>query len=286
MMNNLIRSLCLATAALASVLVCAQGGKDIRPIPPETLRKLDLMNEATDRAEALLAKGLFDEAIWEFRRAVEIQDTIPGWASTTKYNLAKALVVAGRNEEAMEAFAKAVMWDEKRGDWYVNGPPAERLAMDYAILAAKQGDERKAKEMYYFGLRNFNSFGQASFEAMPFIVVFDPDPLMEVWEYSPEALTAAALMAHVSCQERESERFLQEVRRLKPDWMLPVAFEAHRHVGDKRDELLGIARGLARSEREIMWLDQARDKDRLDRVQDIGLMLRRQSTALAPPKRQ
>jgi tetratricopeptide (TPR) repeat protein len=283
MMNNLIRSLCLATAALASVLVCAQGGKDIRPIPPETLRKLDLMNEATDRAEALLAKGLFDEAIWEFRRAVEIEDTIPGWFSSGHYDLAKALVVAGRNEEAMEAFAKAVKWDEKRGDWYVNGPPPYRIAMDYAILAAKQGDERKAKEMYYFGLRRFNSGADKYVEPVPFIVVFDPDPLMDVWEYSPEALTAAALMAHVSYQRPE---FLQEVKRLKPDWMLPVAFEGLHSFGTKRDELLGIARGLARSEREIMWLDQARNKDRLDRVQDIGLMLRRRSTALAPPKRQ
>jgi tetratricopeptide (TPR) repeat protein len=286
MMNNLIRSLCLATAALASVLVCAQGGKDIRPIPPETLRKLDLMNEATDRAEALLAKGLFDEAIWEFRRAVEIQDTIPGWASTTKYNLAKALVVAGRNEEAMEAFAKAVMWDEKRGDWYVNGPPAERLAMDYAILAAKQGDERKAKEMYYFGLRNFNPFGEAGFEAMPFIVVFDPDPLMEVWEYSPEALTTAALMAHASHRGTGWRELVQEVRRRKPDWMLPIVFESFSYASGQRDEMLGIARGLAKSEREIMWLEQVRNRDPLHKWNKVGADLRRQSTALAPPKRQ
>jgi tetratricopeptide (TPR) repeat protein len=246
-MNNRIsvRLLPIAACLVAGVLGQAQEDRG-KPVPRDILAKGDKVSRLIDRGEGLLAIGKAGEAVDVMLQAVALENTIgDGFRSSANYALARALTQAGRDEEALKAYRSSVEWSEKAGDLEVNGPLLEPLAMDYAALLAKCGHDAEAKEIYYFGLRNLNPYGERRFEPIPFIVVFDPDPNGVYWEYSRTKLEAAALMAKAGQMQNHDEATAEKARKLAPDWFYPVLWQANRHGNARKSKLFDLAQQLA-----------------------------------------
>jgi tetratricopeptide (TPR) repeat protein len=254
-------------------------GREIQPIPPAIQRIFDEISATLTVADNHLERNELDRAIEQYRRVMKLEASIYGNRGNGAYGLAQALTRADRPAEAMDAYAKAVWWEERRNDWSVTGPPVIEFAMDYAMLAARQGDVARAKEMYYFGMRQFNRYGGKSYEPIPFLVVFDPDPSpeMEVWEYSESNLRAAALMAKVASQGSKDRPLIDEVRKLAPNWSFPLAFLAESPVGKPNEEFMALALQLARNDQERAWIGLLKSKDRIDLT---GFQLRKASPAV------
>jgi tetratricopeptide (TPR) repeat protein len=264
--------------SLFSLLVSDQG-KDVKPISPDILRKGKEITATIERGDSFLFAKDFESAVLEYRKAMEIEATLPGGASSGAYQLAKAFAIMGNHKSALDAFAVAVKFDHRRKDWAVRGPSTIQVAMDFAICAAQVGDVKKAKEMYYFGLRNFNTQLDPSVEPIPFIVVFDPDPTMECWEYSKESLIAAAKM--VKAVYTDTAVLIAEVHALKPDWLLPYLFEASGRTGKAREGLVLEASKNAKTDRERGLIRAYVEKTI---PLDTGLMLRKNSIVLKNSK--
>jgi tetratricopeptide (TPR) repeat protein len=272
-------------AVLSLNLAFAQGGgRTVYTMNPELRAKYDKANEATRRGEAFLKLGQIEDAIKAFREAVRISDTIGSFSSSWNYDLAKALTTAGRTKEALAVYKKAIRWDPVRKELDINGPPAIDITMDYAMLLAKSGKEDEAKAIYYYGLRYFNWDAQSVVEPFPFLVVFDPDddPNATVWDYSPENLEAAATMAKASFLGWDLDYKLVKVRKLQPTWILPVVSQAsNKTPGPKRDELINLAKALAKNDEERSWIKAFLKGENLAKV---GLAMRKSSSVLNKAK--
>ena len=239
--------------------------KNVKPISPELLEKVDRARDAINRGDEYMAKGAITDAIREYKIATEIGSTLPnGGSSSGVYQLAKAYQTQGSYTEAMDAFSKAVKWNKKWGDWSVNGPQAILVAMDYAMLAAKVGDHAKAKEMYYWGLRVFNRYGGKDFEPYPLLVLFDPEPGMDVWEYSADALVLAATMAKAPHMNSRCIPMVKEIRASKPDWLVPVVFLATFGSTEESAQFYAAARSMAKTAEERELIEKTKGKERID----------------------
>ncbi|MEW5884138.1 MAG: tetratricopeptide repeat protein [Armatimonadota bacterium] len=207
---------------------------------------------AVARADALWREQRYDEAIAALREAATISERLSYFTSRYHHHLAKVLVRTGRKDEALEAYRKAFRWDAELGELDFGTAPAVQEAMEYAILLAQAGREEDAKAMYYYGLRIFNRFPGGILEPFPFLVVFDPDPVMQYWPYSVENFTAAAtvLTADLSGPYRPYEK----VRQMKPDWILPAIYNVWQPLVDGQErERLAAAMRLARTQEEREW---------------------------------
>jgi tetratricopeptide (TPR) repeat protein len=256
------------------VLVCfsaaAQTDQDWNKaikMPPEELAKMERAGAALSRGRALMKENNVEEAISAFREAIAVHNTMRGFYSSGNYELAKALVLAGRPEEALAAYKNAINYREDWKDLHVNGPPAVRLAMDYAILLAKRGKDDEAKAMYYYGLRAGYNSGpdvQGYIEPFPFMVVFDEDPSMTVWGYTPERLIAAATMARLATDgdrltgdgALETTKKVKLVEASSPDWAFPSVYRFRNMTYREGREFLDLAFGLAANDDERAWINK------------------------------
>ena len=279
---NTLKTIICGLLVVSTSLALAQSRSNPKPIPPELLAKYEQASKAIDRGQQHLKNDQIDEAIAAFREAVAIYDSVPGFTSSGNYELAKALTKAGRTEEALATYRKAVLWDSNRKDFRVIGSHHVQVIMDYAILLARSGKEEDAKVVYYSGLRMFNLHESSRYEPFPFLVVFDPDPTMTVWEYTPERLIAAVKMAKapdVGGDERQA--LVDEVRLMEPNWILPVVYKASRRSGQWRTHYIDLAMSLARNEEERTWV---REMHADDEPQEIGRNRRLASTVLNEAK--
>lgn len=211
------------------------------PISPEVLAKIDRIQDLLLKARDLVNSQKLGDAIKILTEAVAIERTLSGNASGARYELAQAKVSAGDVSEALKIYKSMLTWDARRQDWTVNGPSTCRVAMDYAMAAAQHGDKELAKQMYYFGLRSFNLFGEWEIEPLPFLVVFDPEPGMDAWDYTSDKLAAAAFMVKAGSAGGNPEMMMR-ASALVPEWQLPKAWAAL-YRGDRNgiDEVMRSA---------------------------------------------
>lgn len=254
-MNLLILSLLLMSGTVSS-----QVGSDPRlnkPNSPDLLAHNERATAARDRGKALVAKGMLREAVEAFREAVRIEDEVEkkygGFTSTSSYELAKTYTQLGQIDSALAAYKRAFRWDAKRQEIETNGPPFITLTMDYAILLARSGKHEEAKAVYYSGLRKLVQV-RRGLEPMPSLVVFEAEPGMTAWDYSPEKLTAAATMAMAADLGSRETAAAEEARQLEPSWVAPVLFLATRVGGSKGSALLKLAESMARTAEEKEWV--------------------------------
>lgn len=266
---------------VSASLVLGQGGKNIKPIPPELLAKNAKAHAALKRGEKFQRQNQLQEAIAAFREVVAIEKTIPGFVSIGNYALAKALTTAGRTNEALDAYKQAFMWDPVRKDLMTNGPPAALINMDYAILLAKSGKLAEAKAIYYRGLRLLDQHSTSDFEPIPFLVVFDADPTMVVWDLAPEKLIAAAKMVKAPHMNDQDVATTEEVRRMEPGWAVPVVYLATRSPNARRPGLYKLAEAQAESDEQRAWI-QAFQSGKLS--EEIGRTRRQASAVLRQAK--
>jgi tetratricopeptide (TPR) repeat protein len=276
---NTLKTVLTLLLLMSLHLASAQGGndrRDLKPLPPELLEKSKRAGEAEHRGRAFLEQKKYDEAIAAFREAIAIEATIPGFESSGNYELAKALVLAGRPEEALAAYKNAIEYREDWHELHINGPPFPYVQLDYAILLAKSGKVEEAKMIYYSVLRNYR--GNRNSEPFPLLVVFDYDPTMVVWEYSPERFIAAAMMARATLSQNEAVSMAERVAIMEPNWVVPVVYLASR---GKRSENLRIAQALAANDEEKAWVRMYTDAIALggdvsevnQRVRDVAASL-------------
>lgn len=231
--------------------------RDVRPIPPEKLAIYKRTGDAKDRGRALLEKNKIEEAIREFREAIAIEKEIErrygDFNSVGHYELAKALTLAKRNEEALAAYKQAFRWSPKRQDLEHNGPPLIHLAMDYALLLHRCGKVEEAKAIYYFFLcRGWSDDGHH--EPFPFLVVFDPDPTMMVWDYTPERFLAAVTMARAPYMNAERFSYAETARQMEPSWIVPAVYLWPWDSKTRGKAGYDLAVNLARTDEEKEWM--------------------------------
>lgn len=202
-----------------------------------------------------MAKGDIEGAIKAFRTAVAIRDRAAkkfgGFSSSSKYELAKALTLFNRPTEALEAYKSAFQWSNRRQDIDSNGPPFTELGTDYALLLARLGKFEEAKAMYYWVMRNWTVAGGV--EYFPYLVVFEPEPGMAVWENKPEKLLSAIMMLRAIQTQTFEERKarLEEVRQREPSWLLPLAYK---HGFDDKRQWIDLAKEQAAGTDEKEWV--------------------------------
>jgi tetratricopeptide (TPR) repeat protein len=277
---NRNKPILLLLATFSLNLAFAQIVRGPVPIDPEIIAKTHRAQAATVRGEEFLKNKQFDKAIEAFREAVRIEDTLGYFTSGGNYDLAEALITAGRPKEALVAYKKAIRWDPVRKELDINGPPAINISMDYAMLLAKSGKEDEAKAIYYYGLRYFNWDAEDVFEPFPFLVVFDldDDPNATVWEYSQENLEAAATMAKASYRGWDLDSMLVKVRKLQPTWVLPIMIQYTRSdEGAQKSDVKKLAEALAKNDTERAWIKAFLKGENLAKV---GLAMRKSSSVL------
>lgn len=274
----------------------AQDGATARAKPetPEEKRIRLEGDELYRQGIELLNAGKSDEAIAKIREAIALQSQLMqvfgGYG-----DLGRALCQAGRLTEAVEAFRRSLCWHK---DQLVTSNPYSLY--DYAILMARLGKEREAKALYY--LQMARAVGPMEHgrvdtaEPIPFLVLFDPEPGMTAWSYSPEALEAAMLMlsdtvGYLPLGERTTgyrtinQLKAERARRLMPEWSFPVVLLARLTHGDKRVALFEQAKLLAKTPEEGSWIEQFQQSLQLpirerENLSKIGIERRRQSEVL------
>lgn len=252
----------LSACLVAGVSAAFAQGRDIRPERPEETVQRNERSKLMDQASLLANEGRLDEAISVLEKAAAIEAKLPGFHAVSQYELARVLVQVGRSEEALKAYAKVFRWNDRRGDLEVGTGEVVMPIMDYAILLAQTGRSEEAKAMYYFGLRNLNLQGERSKEPVPFVVVFDEEADGVVWEYSPEKLQAAALMAKLvtgASSPRVTADALRQIESLVPGWFYPVLWKSANRLGkDEKEKGLTEANRLAKTDAERRLLAKYR----------------------------
>jgi tetratricopeptide (TPR) repeat protein len=246
-----------ATMLFLAVVLSASAQVDQygRPtVSPERRAFDNLFSQMNDQAKALEEGDQFQEALAIYSEVAEMQEARNIFSSRSKYGMARCLTALGREEEALGAFKRAFMWSSRSGRLTLGDGDGDfiRMSADYAMLLAKRGRAEDAKALYYSALRRFNlggtypnyaMEGRRYKEPVPFLVVFDPEPLGIAWEYSPQNLEAALkmLLALTTAQKD----LLSQVKALRPDWFYPVMYEEVRY-GDRNPGLLAQAEALAK----------------------------------------
>jgi tetratricopeptide (TPR) repeat protein len=189
-------------------------------VPPELVARRKEVSDKLDHGRALIKGGQLSQAVEVLQQAASLEDQVYGHRSSAKYELAKLFVRLGREADALDTYRKAYLWNQRAGDISSNGPPAIKIAMDYAILLARSGKQEEAKAIYYYGLRNMNGGSEPSrdLEPVPFLVVFDAEPEGIFWEYTLQRLEAAALMVKAMNTDSEQAELIARVRELAPSW--------------------------------------------------------------------
>lgn len=245
------------------------GGKNPNLNEPEWLGRANKASNLTTQGRELARKGQLEEAMALFRQAIEINKTVPAFRSAAHYELAKALALVDRVDEALEQYKQAFRWAPGAKRLGTNGPPFPYVHLDYAILLARAGRAEDAKAVYYDALRDYNYPPSHYKEPVPFLVLFDPEPGMTYWEYSPEKLILAARTVRAMDTSRKED--ILEIRRLEPSWYLPALMLVLMSSGAERSGLHVLAENLATNDEERGWVLEYRALEGLDQVEETRL---------------
>lgn len=252
----------LSTFLAFATGVIAQVGNDpsfAKPEPPEKAAMRSRMASAVEKAELLASSpGKLEEGIAALRDALAMckafdkkYDGLSSSTSRAAHQLAKALTRAKRDDEAIAAYREAFRWRPDMKDLYSPSVNYVNDICDYAILLFKAGKYEESKAMYYYAMRGW---GGSSYQYFPFLVVFEPDPTMTVWENTPDKLLSAIMMLraiHTNYSDGQKDWF-EEVRKREPAWILPLAYI---NDGSTREGAwIHQARPLATSEDERNWI--------------------------------
>lgn len=242
----------------------------VRAQDPEARRLQEESDALRRRAYVLMSEKKYDETIALFRGVVRLWNETGRFSTRNYYDLAQALTAANRIEEALDAYRHGVIYEPAKGELWINASQTS-YAMDYAILLAKCERADEAKAVYYYGLRRFNEQthpGGKDYEAIgghqepfPFLVVFDQDPSMTVWQYTPERLTAAALLIKLAgLGPQATPHAMKQVRDTAPDWINPAMYMVWQGVVDRKEaDRFAEAASLARTPEEREWVSAYRD---------------------------
>lgn len=252
-----------STIAIALLLVgasvYAQLGNDRSKLPPEPAEKIAAgkqVREAIDRGAALAKiPGKLDEGIRALKDALELSKAFDkrysGFSSRAARELAKALIRAKRDDEALAAFREGFRWHPEQRDLIQAGFFLSDIG-DYALLLLTAGKSEEAKAMYYYALRQWGHASDANF---PLVVVFEADDTMTVWEDNPEKLRSAILMLRainsgdIDGRDVRKER-IEEVQKREPTWIVPI-FYANQNFGAA---WFSQAAGMASDKHEKEWV--------------------------------
>jgi tetratricopeptide (TPR) repeat protein len=217
----------LAIAYVSMIPLCfGQSNIDIQKgLTDEQIERLNTIDNLSNQGDDLMAIDRFAEAAEKYRAVLAIDPANRGAA----FALARAYSEMGRTKEAILLFRGAMKWRSENQDLDTYPIHPCTFAMRYALVLARDGQMNAAKAVYYFGLRNLYvpSFGP-SIEPIPFSIVFDADPVAEVWTFSPKKLEAAAYMA-LSIQGDlidTRDKCVKRARELASDWWYPVFYSA------------------------------------------------------------
>lgn len=270
-------SLLLAMGASAY----AQLGNDRSKLPPEPAEQTSArkrVNEAVNKAAALAkTPGKLDEGITALRAALEMSKAFDqrysSFSSHAARELAKALIQAKRDAEALDTFREGFRWSPERGDLINTGFYLDEIA-DYALLLLNAGKTEEAKAMYYYAMRGW---GDNGYQYFPYLIVFEPDPTMTVWESTPDKLLSAILMLraiHSNDHTGQKER-IEEVRKREPSWILPVFYANQNFDAAWFNQVAGVASDQHEKEWVFMY-EQAftlSDAEQRNAVREVWLKL-------------
>lgn len=264
----------------------AQADRLIFPPDPVEAEKLRQFTDLMSQSRKMVENGDLGDAVLTLQRAIATAQTMKARSNYPYYALATVYEKQGKPELALQAYSEAVYWEPKINDWFAPGTQLTDIAMDYAMLAARMGKETLAKEMYYWGMRRFNANQQSFIEPIPFRVVFDPDPSMEVWEYSRDNLCFAARVAKFASRtnspfassidwDATKKILMEHSGRLAPGWLFLEFLEKYNSADEETFEAYKLEKAAtAKTDLERSWILSASRENRIDKT---GWELRKKS---------
>ncbi len=249
-------SLIIASALVTVVCMGQKANDPAFPEPsPELLAAQRRVRSALSNAKVFLSRDGLNMGIKALQDVVklqrrEIENRYGGYHPEVYLDLGEALAEANRFDEALEAYRSGFQWSESIGDLRLE--PGREHGIGYATLLARAGKFEEAKAMYYWVLRQWTVSG--GYEEFPFLVVFDPDPSMQVWASTPDKLLSAILMLRAihTHEMHEQNRMFDELIEREPAWVLPFIFRHHR---DMDHQWIGHARAMAATPEERQWVE-------------------------------
>ncbi|MBS1705646.1 MAG: hypothetical protein JST40_07210 [Armatimonadetes bacterium] len=221
------------TLFLAKTTLAQDGGHMVFPESPEQTQYRNAWSLLQEKARDLFVAGKFEDAIPVLYDAISAERKISSFNRGSEGLLALTYLKLDRPKDALEHFKRTYRWN-KHQHYAPEGPDVEcgtgdswLCTAEYAKLLAKQGMAAEAKAMYYFFLRRFNNETR-SMEPVPFLVVFDQEPLGVYWEYTPERLEAATLMLQIMLGDSllvKEDVAYKRIEELTPDWFYPYIFQ-------------------------------------------------------------
>lgn len=254
-MNQLTLLSTIAALVIAPLALAQTGGGGSGGTPPsqEWIHRYDPVRTLLKQGDQQMSQHQYDEAVTVFTQAQTLEDQISAtWherVSSASASLARALVAAGRENDALVAYRHAFWWNERTHDIDMNGGEVDPLVLSYALLLAKHGEIEEAKAMYYYALRQFNGpmggdKATRGIEPIPFLVVFDPEPEGIPWDYSFDRFKAAILLVKGMIESKKD--FFEQARELVPDSFYPVILLADKQECHHRDAMITQAEAFAR----------------------------------------
>lgn len=192
------------------------------PIPSYLVEASEKSNDARLQGEALLKAGNTQLAIDSYKAALDITPT----DGLAYQRLAEAYMVAGKLEEASQAFHKVLIEGFGPGVGSGVGGNAD-IWEEYAVVLVKTHQAAEAVQMYNHGASMLDYEDSQNNGGKPFLKVLFPEVVMgdarpDQVPYTPEHLQALADILLAYQQEgfwsyKEIKAHAQEAARLYPD---------------------------------------------------------------------
>lgn len=255
----MIKLLPVVLFMLITSVAFAQGsGPSGYPSDPAVLAKLDQAAVLQREAYRHLEKKEWTLCVSKSEQAFALLENVgfPAYSENYWY-LAQAQTALGNKEAASEAYRQAVRW-KVEGDISVGS--ATKVLPDYIAFLVSEYRYDDAKAVYYALLRNLpdnKKPSQMGTEPYPFLVVFDPDPNGDYWEFTPERVVLAAQLVSSGFGGEEFIALLDQAETVFPGWCFPAVYKALKGSDEVDDVLIAQAKTLAKTQRERDWIDGA-----------------------------
>lgn len=242
----------LATCVQISVAQVA-GSNGTERSPADLARSAALFS-AQRTADQLLKEKRWQEAVLAYQEVIRIEKTDPDHRvhySGGQLGLARAYMGLDRISDAVEAYRLGTFWSSRHRD--VPGGIVAPLYIEYALALLQANRLEDAKAIYYAVLRTSSS---AHSRFHPFLVVFESEPGMTVWQLTKPRLGAALLMLQGKgyLTEKEWIARLDQIQAAAPEWILPALYRPGISNPDKLDQVYQ----MAVTEEARGWIDRWR----------------------------
>lgn len=275
-------SLCLLTA-LAFFATAQEGGNPPGYRPQAYYDRLAEIYAKYDLGLKYLAQERFDDAIRAIREGMALDTEYFRGKRTGHLYLGRVFARLGKTQEAFDEYRRSLHWRHFGPAFHsTNG------TIEYGQFLARNGKSREAISLYY-NLLWHRSFGEPAYlpsdEPIPYLVLFEPEPGMVAWTYTPDRMVAAFEVLRHDDSGEIPEQMIR-VRQLVPDWAYPVVRQAaNTPTTEGRRALLDEARPMTKSQEERDWIDQYEASLKVPfrervRLSAIGMERRRASKVL------